>query len=550
MNKTTAHLTAAGMVYDLADFSDPKLDGPTALQVDRMGRVRGHLAAWNTPHIGYPRKRVVPPKSFTNYDHFHQGVVETQDGDLPVGVLTLGTGHAGEGDALSAAAHYDNTGTAVAVVRAGEDQHGIWLAGRLLPGTDSERRDELRRSGVSGDWREVPTSKGPNLELVAALAVNVPGFPIPRTETLVAAGSERPTALVAAGIVMPRTGPITREEIEEVTLAAVERAQRIVEERQSIRASGHAELQAIIENQTKAEARALVASAEAEIVAARRESIEREFLSILAAGVPKTDDQKAAPLRRYWTKGKGLARWATNPHPYDTLVAQLEQEIKTGMTPDDIKGLAANYYHAVFKRWPGKKKGKATKADGALVAAAENWYAADRTEPQADVPADAPRDDGMIALLPAQAEQIALPGGDPGTELHLTLAYFPDASRMNAEELTGTVTRVAMDRDRIDGRLSGRAEIGREEICAVWLVDAPGLSEFREKLLAALGDRAPKSDFDGFLPHVTAGKGLPLTDLPVGGEVTFDRVRISVGGSHTDIPLGITSANFVTGELT
>lgn len=83
--------------------------------------------------------------------------------------MTIGTGHASLGqNAVNAAAHYDNTGTVVASVRAGEDKHGIWLAGRLVPGTPPERVDELRRSGVSGDWRGI----NGQMELVAAVDEN------------------------------------------------------------------------------------------------------------------------------------------------------------------------------------------------------------------------------------------------------------------------------------------------------------------------------------------------------------------------------------------
>jgi hypothetical protein len=76
-------------------------------------------------------------------------------------------------------------------VRAGEDAHGIWVAGALTAQCDDRRVAELRRSPLSGDWRRI----GNGLELVAALAVNVPGFPVPRSR--VAAGV--PMSLVAAG---------------------------------------------------------------------------------------------------------------------------------------------------------------------------------------------------------------------------------------------------------------------------------------------------------------------------------------------------------------
>ncbi|AVP71232.1 hypothetical protein [Prescottella equi] len=65
-------------------------------------------------------------------------------------------------------------------------------------------------------------------------------------------------------------------------------------------------------------------------------------------------DEKARPLDRYWTKGKGLARWAISAHPYTTLVRELQSE----KVPEKyVHGLAAKYYHAVFRVWPGDHSG-------------------------------------------------------------------------------------------------------------------------------------------------------------------------------------------------
>lgn len=182
-------------------FNDPELTAPTALTVDDDGRISGHLATWGVCHIGEPLGKgvcVEAPRSNTNYAYFHTGSLKTADGQLlSVGQITLNTGHAApKASPMSAAAHYDNTGMAVADVRVGEDEFGIWIAGGLRAGVTSEQIRTLRASPLSGDWRLVAG----NLELVAALAVNVPGFPVPRTEGLVASGEV--TSLVAAGIVV------------------------------------------------------------------------------------------------------------------------------------------------------------------------------------------------------------------------------------------------------------------------------------------------------------------------------------------------------------
>ncbi len=197
LERVTAGLVASSVVYDTADFTMPEPDELTALTVTDDGRVYGHLAQADSCHIGFADVCVSPPTSATGYAYFHQGEISTTDGPLPVGKLTLGTGHAGMRQAARAAAeHYDNTGTAVAVVRCTDGLWGPWLSGRILPGIDDDRIDELRRSGVSGDWRSIQRGSN-NLELVAVLAVNVPGFPVPRTRALAASGMR---SLIAAGV--------------------------------------------------------------------------------------------------------------------------------------------------------------------------------------------------------------------------------------------------------------------------------------------------------------------------------------------------------------
>jgi hypothetical protein len=174
-------------------FIDPQLDGPTPMTITDDGRIFGHLAAWGDCHTGFAGHCVVPPHSKMDYGMFMTGEILTRDGELmPIGNITMDTGHAG-GDlsAAAAMAHYDDTGTVIADVAVGEDQYGIWYSGAMRPDVDELRIRKLRASGLSGDWRQ---QRG-NLELIAALAVNVQGYPRPRSR--VASGA--PVSLVAAG---------------------------------------------------------------------------------------------------------------------------------------------------------------------------------------------------------------------------------------------------------------------------------------------------------------------------------------------------------------
>lgn len=158
-------------------FANPKLDGPTKITVTPDGRVFGHLALFGSCHLTFANTCVTVPRSRRAYADFHAGSTKTKEGDVvDTGVLTVDTGHADTswGLAEQVKAHYDNTGTAAAVVRAGEDAFGVWVAGSLVPGADEELAQKVRRSPLSGDWRRI----GGGLELVAALGVNRPGYAI------------------------------------------------------------------------------------------------------------------------------------------------------------------------------------------------------------------------------------------------------------------------------------------------------------------------------------------------------------------------------------
>lgn len=216
VRKDTEHstLTAAG-VLPVVDrdappvewFADPKLSVPMNVIVTNEGRVYGHAAHWDSCHIGHPEMCITAPYE-DRHDYFMTGEMVCADGTrVKVGQITLGTGHAPlPYGASRAAEHYDNTGTAVADVTIGNDEHGIWVAGAVRPGTDPARVRELRASGkVSGDWRRI----GGQLRMVGLLGVNVAGFlEIPQTRSRVASGQQ--LALVAAG--MPKLGSGTVDE--------------------------------------------------------------------------------------------------------------------------------------------------------------------------------------------------------------------------------------------------------------------------------------------------------------------------------------------------
>ncbi|MBL6275330.1 hypothetical protein JMF97_04040 [Micromonospora fiedleri] len=174
-------------------FDDPGLSELTPIQVTADGRVFGHLAD-NDCHLTFlTGGQCVLPPAEGGFDWFHRPEIQTAEGDLvAVGHITAGTGHADLAlNAAAAVSHYDDTGTQVAVVRAGRDAHGTWVAGSLVPEATEEQVQLLRRSPLSGDWRWIGGAR----QLVAALCVNVGGFPVVRGRS----SGGRAYAMVASG---------------------------------------------------------------------------------------------------------------------------------------------------------------------------------------------------------------------------------------------------------------------------------------------------------------------------------------------------------------
>lgn len=200
-------LTAVSADY----FRQMEFDGPTPMTIEEDGHIFGHLAKWDSCHIGYPEECTAPPRSMTNYAFFLTGEYLTDAGRVPVGQITLGTGHATERMGMRAAlAHYDNTGSAVADITVWEDAFGIAFSGKIREGVAEKDIRALMASPLSGDWRGVIVNGGKSMEMCAALAVNVQGFAVPRTTY--AMDGDFQVSLVAAGVLEPK--PLLSEDFK------------------------------------------------------------------------------------------------------------------------------------------------------------------------------------------------------------------------------------------------------------------------------------------------------------------------------------------------
>jgi hypothetical protein len=178
-------------------FEDPNLGQVMPIMVNDQGRVYGHAAQWGQCHLGFMNECVMPPfEDFHSY--YRTGEITCDDGSvIAIGTITAGIDHARlTANAAQAKEHYENTDAIVAYVAAGNDKHGIWVAGAIRPDAMASRVQALRGSGqVSPDWRRI----GGVLRMVGLLAVNISGYQVPKARSLVAGGQVQ--SLIVEGMV-------------------------------------------------------------------------------------------------------------------------------------------------------------------------------------------------------------------------------------------------------------------------------------------------------------------------------------------------------------
>lgn len=59
-------------------------------------------------------------------------------------------------------------------------------------------------------------------------------------------------------------------------------------------------------------------------------------------------------LKHYWTKGKGLKRWAGHPHPW----TRLRNLLRKHVGPGRADRMASEWFHDVFGIWSGEREGR------------------------------------------------------------------------------------------------------------------------------------------------------------------------------------------------
>ena len=169
-----------------AHWFDEPVDEPDigAITVTDEGRIFGYLAPAHVAHRGIRDKRVTVPMKNVDYGIWMNRVTIADDGTgnfvrVATGPITMDCGHAPSSNRVVGAArrqHYDNSCSVVATARVGENKHGVWIAGAVLPDVTADQVRRMMMLQLSGDWgphREKPGKR----ELAGALLVPVPGFP-------------------------------------------------------------------------------------------------------------------------------------------------------------------------------------------------------------------------------------------------------------------------------------------------------------------------------------------------------------------------------------
>ncbi len=163
----------------------------------------------------------------------------------------------------------------------------------------------------------------------------------------------------------------------------------------------------------------------------------------------------------------------------------------------------------------------------------------------------------MIALVPSPADcaRLAVEGGEPVDQLHLTLVYLGDAVDFDDADRAALI---AAGGDMVKGWESVAGVVFApalfnptgDEPCAVMLCSGAELAEFYETVMADVTEivELPTDLHAPWIPHVSvkyadmakpAYEFVTVEDLSSKcGPIVFDRLRIAFGDEVTDIPFG------------
>ena len=160
----------------------------------------------------------------------------------------------------------------------------------------------------------------------------------------------------------------------------------------------------------------------------------------------------------------------------------------------------------------------------------------------------------MIALIPDNADELAVEGGFPAEELHLTLIFLGDDVTTwepgQTDHLKALVQASGPGLDPVTARIMGHALFnpdggpdGDKSPCVVYLVsDTPDLDPLHKwatwTTTTGQDYPTPPPQHTPYIPHITAGQDIGADELSYTGPVRFSTLRLALGPDVTDVPLG------------
>jgi 2'-5' RNA ligase len=238
------------------------------------------------------------------------------------------------------------------------------------------------------------------------------------------------------------------------------------------------------------------------------------------------------------------------------------------LAADEGRWAAAKGYDAMFKKRSDGSTWYVVFNRAALIVEELPMTAAATAPERAAVPLTAAADvqtGAMVALVPADADaqRLAVDGGEPVDQLHCTLLYLGEAAdipddartaivdrlRAAVADVTGAGYDAPVTADGFAVSLFNPGDVNDREPCIVLGLSGDDLDTVHGMVADSV--REVESEPAGFtvpdqhapwVPHVTlvytGDAGVVSTLVDRVGPVTFDRIRVAFAGDNTDIPLG------------
>ncbi len=158
----------------------------------------------------------------------------------------------------------------------------------------------------------------------------------------------------------------------------------------------------------------------------------------------------------------------------------------------------------------------------------------------------------MVAYVPAGADlrrySAAMGGlGESADQLRMTMAYLGEVASLDDAEQAGILKRMTALAGQLPTVTVDALQIGifgtlGEEPCLVLGITGQPIVDAHDAIREELGDLAPPDKYVPWIPHVTLAYDpdpAAFTDRATSilGPITFDRMRVALGGVVTDIPL-------------